>query len=331
MVKRLSLLICSIFKRASSLGRLCQRIGNQLTPQTELLIETDDGSTPTGAKRNKLLERARGKYVAFIDDDDMVSLDYVPKILAATQANPDCCGMQGIILQHGTNPEVFEHSLRHPQWCQEKGVYLRYPNHLNPVRRSLALQVRFPEWRVREDRHFSDNIHHLLRTEVFIHGPIYFYYKGAIADPLSPPMPQLLDYATNEYAIQSHTAHLDPRYRHFDPPSDHDTGDENPSPDVPTCLAHSPQTEAMITDVALRLERYIRGYRSEWSEIQADKWPKEVREAIIASIEAKTFRDFMRQYASTFSYNRVITACAEDSSRDTLIAGATEDLLRRLK
>jgi len=36
-----------------------------------------------GAKRNQLLHRAKGDYVAFVDDDDLVSSDYVNKVLSA--------------------------------------------------------------------------------------------------------------------------------------------------------------------------------------------------------------------------------------------------------
>jgi glycosyltransferase involved in cell wall biosynthesis len=40
-------------------------------------------SQPTGWKRNALLERVTGEFVAFVDDDDQVSVEYVASISGA--------------------------------------------------------------------------------------------------------------------------------------------------------------------------------------------------------------------------------------------------------
>lgn len=55
----------------------------------ELLIDEDNGETPSGAKRNRLMQRAGGEYIAQVDDDDQVAGDYVQRLLTAITHRPD--------------------------------------------------------------------------------------------------------------------------------------------------------------------------------------------------------------------------------------------------
>ncbi len=174
-MKRISLLVCSLESRHRELRRLKNCLAPQLTDAVELLVNVDRGQKTIGLKRNELLEEASGEYIAFIDDDDLVSDDYVEKILTAVESNPDCCGMEGIVTFNGQNPRRFVHSLRYREWFERDGVYYRNPNHLSPVKRELALQVGFPEKNYWEDRDYSARLLRLLNREVYINGPIYYY------------------------------------------------------------------------------------------------------------------------------------------------------------
>ena len=49
-------------------------------PDIELCYLLDNKRRTVGAKRNALLDMARGEYVSFIDDDDLVATDYVQRI-----------------------------------------------------------------------------------------------------------------------------------------------------------------------------------------------------------------------------------------------------------
>lgn len=172
----LSILICSLTQRFKTLKELTEELKKQKTDRVEILIEIDGGQITTGAKRNLLLERAKGDYVAFVDDDDMVSDDYVSKILKAIETCPDCCGMEGIItFQKRQERRLFVHSIQHKEWYEMDKVYYRCPNHLSPVKRELALQTGFPDKTIGEDRDYSMRLLPLLKTEVYIDGPIYFY------------------------------------------------------------------------------------------------------------------------------------------------------------
>jgi len=175
MALRLSILICSLVSRAPLLERLKSILTPQLTDQVEVLYDIDNGEKIIGQKRNDLLERAQGDYICFIDDDDTVSNDYVSKILRAIETNPDCCGIEGVMTTNGRNPRRFIHSLRYNSWYEKDGVYYRNPNHLNPIRREIAIQVRFILVNKGEDSDFSKNILPLLKSEVYINSMIYNY------------------------------------------------------------------------------------------------------------------------------------------------------------
>jgi len=178
---KLSILICHLYSRAKEFERLRDVIVLQLTNDVEILVESDNGELSTGAKRNKLLKRSIGKYVAFIDDDDLVSEDYVSKILKAIESDPDCCSLQGEISMTQNDKRIkriFKHSIQYDHWFEESKIYYRCPNHLNAIKRELALQIKFPDKDTGEDRDFSERAFPFLKTEEHIDGTIYFYNAG---------------------------------------------------------------------------------------------------------------------------------------------------------
>ena len=178
--KRLSILVCTTDERKHFLDRLLKCLSPQSNDQLEVLVECDNGTMKIGKKRNILLDKATGDYVCFVDDDDLVSDDYCTKILTALESNPDCCSLEGLYTVNGENPILFRHSLKYNKWetASENGktVYYRCPNHLNVIKRSIALQVRFNDNKSnQEDKDFSDRIRPLLHTESIINGIIYHY------------------------------------------------------------------------------------------------------------------------------------------------------------
>ena len=192
--KRLSILICSLGKRAALLRRLKVCLSSQVTNEVEVISHIDDGKLSIGQKRNNLLNEAVGDYVSFIDDDDLVSDDYISKILTAVKTEPDCCSLRGEI-SHTINTvkmkrlrrrvqrvrtsqrvkHTFIHSLKYDHWFEKDGYYFRCPNHLNAIKRTIAKQIGFPHKDSGEDKSFSLGVYPLLKTEVEIKGVIYYY------------------------------------------------------------------------------------------------------------------------------------------------------------
>lgn len=172
---RLSILICTIPARAHFLHRLQQRLLPQCGSGVEVLVDNEGEHLSIGAKRNRLLAKANGEYVCFIDDDDLVSGDYVRLVLAALAGNPDCAELWGEITTDGKNPKPFHHTIECKEWCERDGVYLRMPNHLNAVRRGLALKAGFPESRFGEDHEYSKRLQPLLKTQGAVSKTTYYY------------------------------------------------------------------------------------------------------------------------------------------------------------
>lgn len=87
----LSILTPACWERVERCQHLVQDIAAQITaPWTvEHLVLYDNRHRSVGLKRQALLEAARGQYIAFVDDDDAVSADYVSSLLKAIQQHPE--------------------------------------------------------------------------------------------------------------------------------------------------------------------------------------------------------------------------------------------------
>lgn len=148
--------------------------GTVYNPPVEILVDSSMDYN-IGVKRNKLLERSKGKYIVFVDDDDEVAPNYLKQICLATLHNPDCIGINGRISTDGVNQRQWRISKEYGSWYERNGVYYRTPNHISPVRRELALQAGFPEIAFGEDHGYSMRLLPLLKSEVIIPGNLYFY------------------------------------------------------------------------------------------------------------------------------------------------------------
>lgn len=176
---RLSVLICSLNKRAGQLAQLLDILSRQATDEVEILVELDSGEMTTGAKRNKLLGRAQGDYTVFIDDDDMVAEDYISEILKALESSPDAVGFQGWMTTNGTRKEYWKIS-KDFGYETHQGLHLRFNNHLSPVRRDLALRVGFKDISFQEDYDYAVRLKPYIQTEVYIPKELYFYHYKTV-------------------------------------------------------------------------------------------------------------------------------------------------------
>lgn len=176
---RLSILISHLAEpeREKSLERLMLILRPQLTPEVEVILNTDKGELTLGQKRRIQLKEAKGDYICFVDDDDIVPKYYVKEMLKALKTNPDVVGIKGLYKLGDNKPEPFIHSIKYSDWFTEDNVHYRCPNHLNPVRRELALQAGFNERSYGEDYDYSIRLKGLLKKEVFIKRIMYLYLK----------------------------------------------------------------------------------------------------------------------------------------------------------
>lgn len=178
-----SILIATLESRKKLFYSLLEKFNQQINEYDglcEILWESDDGSKKTGEKRNSLLSRANGKYLAFFDDDDEPSPNYIKLVLEAVKSEPDCCSLLGQITVDGQNPQLFEHSLKYSDWRTNEAGKIRYernPNHLNVIKSDIAKAISFPEIDYGEDKAWSDRLKqsNLLKTESKINDILYYY------------------------------------------------------------------------------------------------------------------------------------------------------------
>ncbi len=183
----LSLLICTTRVRRRRLEWLVdylrwQARGFQDSQQrgsaVEICVDSDEHIT-VGAKRQRLLERACGEYVCFVDDDDWVAYDFVSRLVQACWKQCDCASLVGVYTVNGENPRRFEHSLKYDRWEERAdGLLVRTPNHLSLVRRELALKAGFVSQNVGEDHLYSDALKPFLKSEADTgEVPLYYYWS----------------------------------------------------------------------------------------------------------------------------------------------------------
>jgi glycosyltransferase involved in cell wall biosynthesis len=174
---KLTLLIPTLPKRAHLLNRLLQVLLPQVdTNEIEILFNSDRGCT-IGEKRNRMVAQAQGKYIAFIDDDDLVSNNYISQIMEGIDKDVDCCGLTGLYKPDNGKAQTFIHSIQYKEFFERDNVLYRCPNHLNAVKREHAIKCPFPHWDYSEDSNYAFQLRDagLLKTEHMITDIIYTY------------------------------------------------------------------------------------------------------------------------------------------------------------
>lgn len=146
----------------------------------EILKDPRGPEITTGEKRNDLIKRAHGEYFVFVDDDDELHPDYIKDILDAICSGADVITFNGYMTTDGADRVDFELRLRHPYKAEirnGKEIYLRYPNHIVPMRRELVKHVKFEHITKGEDYKWATKIRELglLKTERVIEKDLYHY------------------------------------------------------------------------------------------------------------------------------------------------------------
>lgn len=141
----------------------------------------DDRQMSIGQKRNLLIQLATGKYVAFIDDDDMIHRDYLRVILRSLELDPDVVGIVGEITMRipnrGTVKRRFYHTISNSVYRTSQRGYERPPNHLNPMKREIAARFEFVNKSFGEDTDWAMRIckAKVLQSEVMNDNILYYY------------------------------------------------------------------------------------------------------------------------------------------------------------
>jgi glycosyltransferase involved in cell wall biosynthesis len=180
----ISILIPTLESRKVFFDRLVSELFWQLDqiPNGRQLVEImqyqDKGELTTGAKRNWLVNNAKGQYVAGFDDDDMPTDCYMQVMLKAAESGADCGEFRGLYFSNGVYDRPFHHSIQYDRWWQNQYGYYRNPNHISLIKRELILDIPFKDITVGEDGQFSLALQASgrLKTEFPVKETLYLYY-----------------------------------------------------------------------------------------------------------------------------------------------------------
>jgi len=192
----LSILTASIPERADKLEMLTEKIAKQIGDlPVEHLCFIDNRRRSIGAKRDALLRIARGTFIAYVDDDDTVSPDYVASLVEAikTTASPNdqvdvITFAQFARIDKACAKIVFGLRQENQPFVPDTAV-LRAAWHVCAWRRSVAILSHFPESNYGEDWAFAEPLNRIARGSIHLDKVLHYYrYNSATT---AAPYPDL--------------------------------------------------------------------------------------------------------------------------------------------
>jgi len=167
---KLSILTATIRGREAQLSALQDKIQSQIKePGTvEHLVFCDNRTRCIGAKRQSLLDIARGEYIAFLDDDDDIEPDYVASLLGVIERSPDVITFEQNSHYNGAFSKVV-FGLNNPDMpFQPDGITLRAPWHVCAWKRELVKSCQFGEINYGEDIIWARQARRRIKTSIHI-------------------------------------------------------------------------------------------------------------------------------------------------------------------
>ncbi len=192
---KLSILICSLYKRQQKRADLIRLLRNSIgehqtiiSPddhyqliryqgaEAEVIICTDHKKLTVGAKRNLLIDQAAGTYLVFIDDDDMVAVNYVQALLQKIEQRPDVIVFNALRYHNGERDKPVIYGKEYSRDYSTRKFHYRLPNHLMCVKKSIAARVRFADISYGEDADYAKRLLPYLKHQERIFDTLYEYW-----------------------------------------------------------------------------------------------------------------------------------------------------------
>lgn len=176
----LSILTPTIPGRENQLKNLGEKLADQIGDKpVEWLALSDNRKRSIGAKRQALVDIARGQYIAFCDDDDDVSDDYVSSLLAAAETGADVITFRQRAIYNGLESEVHFGARNPDGQFNPGGITLRAPWHVCAWRREVVAGCLFGESNYGEDLVWCQQARKRIRTAHHIDKVLHTYRHDA--------------------------------------------------------------------------------------------------------------------------------------------------------
>lgn len=194
---QLSILICTIEGREIQFSNLFNELNKQISENNlendiEILYKKDKrGDFTIGHKRQKLLEESKGKYIIYIDDDDMIHNEYCKIIINVIKnTNADMIGYKLQRIVNTNKPELVDCSLKYKKWFNSPINEFSYVRDIDikvPIKRELVLKCGFRDIslldNLSEDYYFAKDVREHIKTEFYIDEVMYYYNCDTLSIP----------------------------------------------------------------------------------------------------------------------------------------------------
>jgi len=186
----LSVLTPAVPSRMANLAALCCELQKQIGDgPVEHLVLLDNRKRTVGEKRDALLRAARGRYIAFSDDDDWIAPDYIESLLGAMSTNPDVITFRQHSTIDGEESETIFRLGSPNEPFKPGGTHLRNAWHVCAWRRSLAILSSFPPVDFGEDWAFCRLLCGLAGLrEVHLDKVLHYYKHDSTKSEAPPPV-----------------------------------------------------------------------------------------------------------------------------------------------
>lgn len=186
---KLSILTPTIQERKSQSSMLAILIAAQsFGKPVEHLMLFDNRARSIGAKRQALVDIARGEYIAFVDDDDDISDDYVSSLLTAIERSPDVITFRQRAIYNGQESEVHFGLNNQDGPFNPGGITLRAPWHVCAWRRSKIASCQFGESNYGEDAIWCQQARRRIQTGIHIDRVLHTYRHDAALTSAPEPL-----------------------------------------------------------------------------------------------------------------------------------------------
>jgi glycosyltransferase involved in cell wall biosynthesis len=148
-------------------------------PCVEHLVLCDNRARSIGAKRQALVDIARGEHIAFVDDDDDISDDYVVELLKAIESGADVITFHQRAIYNGLESEVHFGVKNQDGPFTPGGITLRAPWHVCAWKREVVAGCLFGESNYGEDLCWCLQARRRIRTGHHIPKTLHTYRHDA--------------------------------------------------------------------------------------------------------------------------------------------------------
>lgn len=155
---------------------------NRIAPllRLDICIDYDNRESSVGTKRQRLLKRAQGKYLSFIDDDDDITDAYIEDLREMMAGNFHTMRLRGAITGGFEFVHTTEMTASQPMATSgDHPIFQRPPNHLNPMLSDIAKLIPFKNATVGEDMDWAVALARtgILKSEYRTEGRTHYIYN----------------------------------------------------------------------------------------------------------------------------------------------------------